>query len=160
VVVKRCVLIALMVLAGVSLSSCATTSSFTSVPPLPENVQIVPPDPNLPPEIKAFSGKWSGQWHSQRNPSALGVEAVLVVEEIPDERHARIVYATGNQQRTLPKTLMETVDISKDEMGVFLSFSSSANATIKFRISGNGDKLEGIWRGPVSTFEVTMERIQ
>lgn len=157
---KRLLLAVLMVLAGMALCSRATAGSFTSVPPLPDNVQIVPPDPSLPEAIKAFSGKWSGQWHMQRNPSQLGAEAVLVVEEIPDERHARIVYATGAQTRSLPGITRETVDISKDERGVFLSFSPvKSNKKCKFRISGNGENLEGIWLG-WETFEVTMKRIQ
>lgn len=94
---KRLLLVVLMVLAGMSLYSCATTSSLTSIP-LPENVQIVPPDPNLPPEIRAFSGKWSGSWEWQNRRNNDGVDAILIVEKIINEQQAMVVYATGTAE--------------------------------------------------------------
>jgi hypothetical protein len=63
---KKLLLVVMIVVAGMTLNSlysCATTKPkpLTSIP-LPGNSRIVPPDPNLPPEIKALSGKWRGSW--------------------------------------------------------------------------------------------------
>jgi hypothetical protein len=63
--------------------------------PLPEDITIVPPSPDLPKEIAAFSGKWQGTWiiatgRREKNPR----KAVLIVEEI-DKQEAKIIYAFG-----------------------------------------------------------------
>lgn len=52
---------------------------------LPEEILIVPPAPNLPKEIIAFSGKWEGTWDNI-------MDAILIVEEINSEK-ALIIYA-------------------------------------------------------------------
>lgn len=56
--------------------------------PLPADLKVVPPDPNLPQEYAKFSGKWYGIWDSNI------LKHVLVVEEI-DQAGARVVYAWG-----------------------------------------------------------------
>ena len=79
-------LLVVLVLTGLAFCSCASMNSFTSVP-LPQTVQIVPPDPNLPPEIKAFSGKWGGRWWSLSCSCNRGLDAVFIIEEIMGEHH-------------------------------------------------------------------------
>jgi hypothetical protein len=37
-------------------------ATLPASPPEPSDVNIVPPDPSLPAEIQALSGKWVGQW--------------------------------------------------------------------------------------------------
>lgn len=56
--------------------------------PLPTNIEIVTPAPDLPKEIKAFSGKWEGIW------DGYGLKSILIVEEI-DPKEAKIIYACG-----------------------------------------------------------------
>jgi hypothetical protein len=134
VVMKRILLVVLMVLTGVSLYSCATTNSLTSIP-LPENVQIVPPDPNLPPEIKAFSGKWSGRWGWQDRRNNDGVDAVLIVEKIISEQQAMVVVANGNGigWKTLRSWERSTANFSKTEEGISLMVDSTTSSRkIKF----------------------------
>ena len=63
--------------------------------PLPEDITIVPPSPDLPKEIAAFSGKWQGTWIIARGRSEkIPRNAVLIVEKI-DEQEAKIIYAFG-----------------------------------------------------------------
>jgi hypothetical protein len=60
--------------------------------PLPDEINIVAPEPDLAKEIAAFSGKWKGIWNG------VGLEAMLIVEEINDER-AKVIYAWGEGSR-------------------------------------------------------------
>ena len=57
--------------------------------PVPENVNIVSPDPSLPDELKALSGKWVGSWNSR-----WGWDCVLYVEKV-DQNSAQVVHAWG-----------------------------------------------------------------
>ena len=159
---KRLLLVVLMVLAGMSLYSCATTSSLTSIP-LPEDVQIFPPDPNLPPEIKAFSGKWSGSWEWQNRRNNDGVDAILIVEKIINEQQAMVVSATGDGRgwRTTRGWDRSTATFSKSDEGIILEVDSrTSSQKVKFRVQG--DQLRGISEaaGGYGTIIGTMHRIQ
>jgi len=80
-------------------TSCATTTtplrdnkiSLSGVP-LPENIKIIVPDPALPAEIRAFSGRWSGTWSN----SCGSLKVVLIVKEI-NNQEARVIYAWGDE---------------------------------------------------------------
>lgn len=65
----------------------STATRPTTSIPLPQDMKIVPPNPNLPPDIKSFSGKWFGVWDRI-------LQHVLVVEEI-DPPHVIAIYAWG-----------------------------------------------------------------
>lgn len=80
----------LVILVIVGLTACATTQTTQSgikEPPLPDDINIIPPSPDLPKEIAGFSGKWRGTW-------TWGADAILVVEEIHDT-WAKVVYSLG-----------------------------------------------------------------
>ncbi len=55
---------------------------------LPKNITIVPPPPDLPKELAAFSGRWEGIWEAGSLP------AILVVEEI-NLKEAKVINAWG-----------------------------------------------------------------
>jgi hypothetical protein len=78
----------LVILAVISLTACATMQSGVKEPPLPNDINIIPPSPDLPKEISAFSGKWMGIW-------SYGTNSILVVEEIQDT-WAQVVYSIGD----------------------------------------------------------------
>jgi hypothetical protein len=67
---------------------CASIPTGLKDPPLPNDIKISPPSPDLPKETAALSGKWAGTWNN-------GQKAILVVEEIQENR-ARIVYSWGD----------------------------------------------------------------
>ena len=84
----------LVILVIVGLTACATTQTTQSgikEPPLPDDINIIPPSPDLPKEIAGFSGKWRGIW-------PWGGDAILVVEEIHDT-WAKVVYSQGDVPR-------------------------------------------------------------
>ena len=59
-------------------------SSFSRVP-LPKEIEIKIPSPELPKEIAAFSGKWGGSWQKV-------MDFIIVVTEINSEK-AEVIYA-------------------------------------------------------------------
>jgi len=59
--------------------------------PLPKDIVIKPPSPELPKEIVAISGKWKGAWDKE-------VDFILVVTEIDSEK-AEIIYACSEGLR-------------------------------------------------------------
>jgi len=85
-------LVGLIILIG-GISGCATPSSTTSSPniPLPTDIDIVTPDPNLPKEIHALSGKWAGTWEHLSG----SLDAILIVEKV-DKQAAQVIYASGD----------------------------------------------------------------
>ncbi len=56
--------------------------------PLPKKITMVPPSPDLPKEIAAFSGRWEGVWEARSLP------AILIVEEI-NLKEAKVISAWG-----------------------------------------------------------------
>jgi hypothetical protein len=152
---KRLFFVVLMVVAGVVLYSYAI--AMESVP-LPNDILIVPPDPSLPPQIKAFSGKWSGRWWSPYQPNSYGVDAVLIVEKIINEHQATVIYCRGDSTEwNMTKGCQDRfiANFSENDKGTTLSFVIKwTNAKVDFRVKD--DKFEGA--GP-KVF-ITMKRIQ
>ncbi len=72
-----------LVSSALGVSGCASVSTA----PLPPTLNIVPPLPDVPPEIAAFSGVWEGKWVST-------LDTILVVEKINTET-AEIIFSTG-----------------------------------------------------------------
>jgi hypothetical protein len=154
---KRFLLIVLMVLAGVVLYSHA--NAMDSVP-LPNDILIVPPDPSLPPEIKAFSGKWSGRWGNPYQPSSYGVDVVFVVEKIINEHEATAIYCWGDSiEWSITRGCMDRfiANFSQNEKVTTLSFKSRQSGNmVDFRVKE--DKLEG--RSGSRGSPIKMKRIQ
>ena len=66
-------------------------SQLPSDVPLPGDLAVVPPGPDVPSKHAAFSGVWSGQWQQTLNH-------VLVVERV-EKSSAVVVYAWGKAPR-------------------------------------------------------------
>ncbi len=59
-----------------------------SVPSVPDDLQIVQPDPSLPKELRAFWGKWEGM------PGM--IQYFLIVEKIDEEKASLCVWRCGH----------------------------------------------------------------
>lgn len=70
------------------MSGCMAITS----PPLPETLQVVPPSPDVPSEIAAFSGIWEGTWSGMKD-----APTTIVVEKI-DKRQAEVLMSFGGSQ--------------------------------------------------------------
>ena len=71
----------------IMLPSCVTAPP----PPLPERLEIIPPAPDVTPEIAAFSGVWEGQWGAMK-----GIDTIVAIEKI-DNRKAEILFSFGGE---------------------------------------------------------------
>ena len=120
---------------AMSLLNCATSQKpLAEVPegvPLPKDINIVAPPADLPKEIAAFSGKWTGKWDGVQ-------KAVLIVEEI-NEKEAKIVLAQEHYSAA-----RETVDAGY--FRIMAKVSSSPTPSIEFKIIRSDH--------PVVTFEM------
>jgi hypothetical protein len=56
--------------------------------PLPPDVAVVAPAPEIRPELTQLSGRWAGNWSGK-------LDAILVVEKI-DNESATVIYAYGD----------------------------------------------------------------
>jgi len=75
-------------------TSCATVPTWEKAiksVPLPPDIKIVPPSFDVPQEIAAFSGKWTGLWEGYFN-------SILIVEEITSTE-AKVLYANEADAR-------------------------------------------------------------
>jgi len=68
--------------------------SWGQGPPLPSDVKIIPPDPNLPKELAAFSGRWGGEVPFQVRSREFERKIIVIIEEIY-QKEAKVVYAWG-----------------------------------------------------------------
>ena len=58
--------------------------------PMPDDVQIVQPDPSLPKELSAFLGKWEG------TNGGTSVKYFLIIEKIDEEKARLYLHSTGS----------------------------------------------------------------
>jgi hypothetical protein len=83
---------------GMCMFGCASTAnaprSSSDAVPLPPNVRIIPPDANLLPDVRAFSGKWFGAWETGR-------KIMLVVERL-DQSEADVIFAWASRGGDTP----------------------------------------------------------
>lgn len=141
---------------------------FSNVP-LPGDLNIAPPDPSLPENIKALSGKRGGVWmveEIRRGIKSTGTYAVLVVEKILDEKTAVIVYSffeSTTMRKGFNRT--EVKIISSGNKVMFEYVPKVASEKISFRLKGDG--LEGEFtrvesRSPTGNlnYHITMSRMQ
>lgn len=87
-----------LVYIGLSFIGCASTA------PLPATLNIIPPAPDVPPEIAAFSGIWEGKWYGY-------YESILVVEKI-DNNKAEIIFSVGLARGVVPHYSYYTAQVS------------------------------------------------
>ncbi|HXX33043.1 MAG TPA: hypothetical protein VEM15_01085 [Thermodesulfobacteriota bacterium] len=83
---KRFVLLAISV-ALVGILFCPVVMS---APPMPDDLQIVQPDPSLPKELSAFWGKWEGEGRGR-----LDVGLFLIVQKIDQEKASLYLWYGG-----------------------------------------------------------------
>jgi hypothetical protein len=131
----------LLLLAALLLAGCATPIRPTAPIPLPQDVQIVAPEPTLSSEIKVFSGKWFGVWDGV-------LEHILVVEQI-NPPTAEAIYAFGRATSWNIQNPNFTRVQGQIEPGV-LKLTLGRPATVIYRLQSDGT-LDATyeWRGGI-----------
>lgn len=127
------VLISLLVLFLITPASFA--SQFT---PLPLEMRITPPLPDLPKHIAGFSGTWYGSWDGIQS-TTLVVERVNPPEIIAVYSWGKIRDIEGGWRRYIGK-----IEPDKRKITVV----SEKDLSITYTLSDDGEKLEGEYRRP------------
>jgi len=142
-------------------NSLTRGADFSSIP-LPDDLQIVPPDDSCPQEIKALSGKWGGEWYS---PVA-GIRplpVVLVVEKV-DGSKAQIIYAWVESSKNDKNWQRYNADVELRGKKVILSFRSDITGRkfefyLKKLETLEGEATYNSPRGQIKN-TITMKRFQ
>lgn len=139
---KRLVLLMILGIFVLGLASCAAVplrwEEATKIVPLPDDIKIIPPSPDLPREIAAFSGQRIGIWGGFLN-------SILIVEEI-NEKEARVIYAWEAYKAPPPvlsvkagyKRFVAKVILSALSAGPEIEFGSGGGS-VKFRFEMQKD---------------------
>jgi hypothetical protein len=151
-----------IVFLGLILLLVASSTGFSQNIPLPKDIVIKPPSPELPKEIAAFSGRWKGTW------SGGGADFILVVTEISLGK-AEIVYANSEGQYIpeacdpltakvipgdSPKIQFNRIVRLKARRVLQPTFQYS------FEMQKNLKTIKGILKEPKSTSNATLEKVQ
>jgi hypothetical protein len=115
--------------------------------PLPHDLKIIPPAKNLPPNILALSGHWTGRW-GRVLPSQLIIEKIEI-------DHAIVVYSWGEHVSGKFKEgwNREHVNISTDGM---IEFGEDVKFT--FTLDKTGNRLLGTRKGLQGISETIMTK--
>jgi hypothetical protein len=135
--------------------------------PLPSDISIVVPDPSLPEEFQAISGKWSGVWG---RAGFTGRKAMLIIEEI-NMASAKVIYAFdsyymrlsgGGSGSLLPgKWFRMECKVSYTGKEIVLEPEPKSDMTLSFSFEkGKPDALEGVWSGSGFKWYTTMKKVK
>jgi hypothetical protein len=108
-----------------------------AAPPMPDDLQIVQPDPSLPKELSAFLGKWEG--------SDNFIQFFLIVEKIDEEKASLYWWQSGARQVGQGWSRYEG-NVTK-ERGKYKIWYRSRYGTTELTLKGKS--LD--WSGPTDT---------
>lgn len=97
---------------------------------LPEQIDVVKPDENVPAELAAFSGAWSGDAWNGIIPTA------LVVEKMDEAGAAKVIFAWGDIEQPRRKRGWLRLDASFDH-GT-LTFSIPEHGRLEYSLAAGG----------------------
>jgi hypothetical protein len=143
---KTFVLLAVsIVLVGIVLVGilfCPTVMAFLSIP---DDVQMVQPDPSLPKELSAFFGKWRGISGNQ--------EFFLIVEKIGREWARLYHWRTGGPRRGSPGWHRKKAEVIQDREKYKLRFIGAEGTN---ELTLRGEYLD--WSGP-NALSIVLTRV-
>jgi hypothetical protein len=92
---KALMLVLVLLLGAGSSAGQAAGPAGAGLPLPPEGLRLVPPDPGLPEDLRAFAGSWAGVWIDPDHPET-GIPETLVVEEVVSKDEIRVIFAWGD----------------------------------------------------------------
>ena len=152
---KRLVLLVFVMVLGLGFGLRVNGLAGASDIPLPSDINIIPPATDLPKELTAFSGKWTGTWGGR-------LDVILIVEQI-DQTKAMVVYA-WKSKTGLPGFYRRTARVTIGKRPV-LEFDGITQATtLEFQMNEDLKSLSGKWaftgkRMGAKDAYITMERM-
>ena len=126
----------------VSISFCPMVMA---APSIPDDVQMVQPDPSLPKELSAFLGKWQGIDSRE--------EFFVIVEKIDKESAGLYFWRTGNPSMGSPGWVRVKAQVIEERGKYKLRFRGRFG-TSEFTL--RGERLD--WTSPPS-FSVVLTRV-
>lgn len=140
---------------AISLIYAATRPTLAAAPDPLESIRIKPPDPNLPEEIKFFSGYWEGVWIGDR--AAVRQTARLVVSEIINKEE---VVATAATDQLITRN-NERIKIKRQNDGtLYIEFPPIPEGTLIYVAYPARGELKGIGQGRAGSTEATLKKKQ
>jgi hypothetical protein len=133
-----------LALSIVSVSILFSTMAMAA-PPMPDDLQMVQPDPSLPKELSAFFGKWQGISGKE--------EFFVVVEKIDKEKASLYIWRTGNPRMGSPGWRRAKAEVIEDRGKYKLRFVGR-EATNEFTLTG--ERLD--WSA-LPRFSIVLTRI-
>ena len=116
----------------------------TAFPPLPDDLNIVQPNPSLPKELVAFSGKWAGTMFVFGRT----IKLFLIVERIEETEARLYLYGTSEQwERTTGEVVKE-----RGKYRIYFQGSKGTNI-LSFRKGGKYLDLSFALESFTATFE-------
>lgn len=157
------VLFTILALVVASMSACATNASLPRDVPLPSDINIIAPGPDVPKELTAFSGIWAGSWPKTKAGAELygfDENIVLVVEAIWPTG-ALVVFAHGPAPLAIYAkagwswrfaTVQDGQLILQFPEGSRVSFALDKSGTILYAVYDRGEfrNTTKLWRVPNS----------
>jgi len=127
-------------------SICAALPCFAQTP-LPDDLKIVPPAPDVANEIAVFSGSWAGKWVDRFGTS---LDHQLVVEKV-EGRTATVIYSTGVAPSWgINKEYQSRIPGEFRDDGT-LRLRMSNGAVVTYRMLSDGNTMEGEYaRGTIT----------
>jgi len=115
-----------------------------SAPSMPADLQMVEPDPSLPKELSAFSGKWESVKHSDR---------FFFIVEKNDEEKASLDVWRGGGIHNWPEGMLlgwERIDAKvTKELGKYTVWFQSRMGIAKFTLKGEYLDSNNPWLTPL-----------
>jgi hypothetical protein len=109
--------------------------------PVPPNVRLITPGPEVPKAMARFAGAWTGEWERSE-----GLCHTLIVEEVLANGSARVIYSHGTSvtlNTRLPGYLYVSGKIANGELRLRLPIRDRPE--VAYRLVG--DMLSGTFRG-------------
>jgi hypothetical protein len=120
-----------------------------AAPPMPDNLQIVQPDPSLPKELSGFFGKWEGAAGAQ--------QYFLIVEKIDEEKASLWLWRSGWADSPRGWDSHEAKVIK--ERGKYKIWSPSRFGNMEFTLKGEYLDSSGPWGGGTPGGSVRFRRV-
>ena len=106
-----------------------------AAPPMPDDLQMVQPDPSLPKELSAFFGKWEG--------SDVNMQFFLIIEKIDEEKASIYWWQSGFPAASVPQGwFRREADVIKWVGKYKLWFRGRAGTN---ELTLKGENLEAVW---------------
>jgi hypothetical protein len=143
------VAVALLGIGATAIIVHAVSPASRTLAPLPDDISIHPPSPNISTQAAGFSGAWTGAWGHE-------LAGALVVEDISSDGTAHVIYSWGNYTWFKAGFVREIGYISNNE----LRLQTNAGIQVSYTLNPDGTLSGRYQMGDTPTVSATLYRIK